>query len=82
MSDITKTQKQDLQYFESRLNDWLGDVAYKGKFVVISKQEVQVIRDRAEDAYRYAVENLEPGQFIIKEIVSKEDSIVYLPSVF
>ena len=82
MSKITKEQELDLAFFEYSRAKWLSDIAYKGKFVVISEQTLQAVFDRGEDAYRYAMENLTIGKFIIKEVLSKKDSAAYLPTPF
>lgn len=82
MSDITKEQNLNLEFFNSKLNEWLEDVAYKNKFIVIEKQEVKAVFDSGSDAYKHAMQNLTQGDFIIKEIIKKEDAGAYLPTVF
>ena len=82
MKDITDEQKRNSEFFDSMLKKWLDNVAYKEKFVVISSQEIKAVFDRGADAYRHAMSNLTPGEFIIREVISQEDSIAYLPSVF
>lgn len=82
MSSESAKQEANVAYFNDMLEGWLGDIAYKGKFVVISEGKLQKVCDRGGDAYRYAMQNFTPGEFIIKEVISKEDAMAYLPSVY
>ena len=79
---ISKKQIANVKFFDQNLPKWLKDVAYKGKFVLISEGKLQKVYDRGEDAYVYAMQTFIPGEFIIKEVISEEEAMAYFPSVF
>lgn len=71
---LTETQDINYKYFKDHLNEWLGDLAYKDKYVVIYEQKIQQIQDDFSQAFKYAISNFPREEFIIQQVVS-EDSI-------
>lgn len=71
---LTKIQDTNHQYFLENLGKWLGDLAYKDKYVVIHQRQVQQVQDDFAQAFQYAVSNFPREEFIIQQVVA-EDSV-------
>lgn len=74
----TDKQKQNLKFFEDNLNDFLKDDLLRGKFLVVCDKKICNSLDTFESALAYASDNLPIGEFIIQEVVGKEDVVSYL----
>ena len=69
MTDFTERQKKDIAYFRSHLDEFVDDKLLKGKFVVISNEEIQNSFDSFNTALEYAIKNFEKGNYIVQEII-------------
>ena len=78
MKDFTKTQKEDYEWFKENLNVLLKK--HKYKHILIYKKAIQGTFDKFEDAVMFAVKEkkYKMGDFIIQEVVSKEDVVNFI----
>ena len=73
-----KEREKNMKFFEENLDDWLENVAYKHKHVIIFEQKVQKVFDKFSDALDYAVPRLPSGEFIIQHVIGKDEQIGFL----
>ena len=82
MNKLAQQQVANQKFFDDNLDAWLQDDSYKGKAVLISNRQIQGVYNQPRDAYDYAMQNFQPGEFIIQEVISKKEAIGYLKSGF
>ena len=78
MYDLTKTQIQDIDYFESNLKSFLKDKNLRFKQVIISNGEIVGVFDGLDTATAFAVENLKKGKYIIQQVVDENDMVNFV----
>ena len=69
---------KNLKFFRESLDGWLADIAYRRKYVVIANQEVKAVHDSFPDALAFAAANLVRGEFIIQQVISKDERVGFL----
>jgi hypothetical protein len=74
----TEKQKQDIVYFNENLETWASNPLYKLKFVVISGEELRGIYDTFEAALSAAVVAYGSGEYIIQQILPKNETVNFL----
>ena len=77
-SDMTPEMKKNLDFFRKHLDEWLKDVAYRHKHVVIVNQEVKGVYDDFSTALEYAANLFVAGEFIIQEVIGEDEQISFL----
>ena len=77
-SDMTPEMKKNLDFFKGKLDVWLKDVAYRHKHVVISDQEVKGVYDEFSTAFEYATVHFIAGDFVIQEVIGKDERISFI----
>ena len=77
-SKLTPNQK----FFHDNLDAWLQDDTYNRKFIVISNQQIQAVYNRGGDAYCYAIDNFQPSEYVIEQVIPVAERKIYAPSVF
>lgn len=71
-------QKENLVFFNSKLEAWLGDPAFKGKFVVIHQKEVKGAYDKFAPAIEFAAASFPQGNFVVQQVIRAEDQINFI----
>ena len=71
---LTKTQNTNYKYFTENIDNWLKDLNYKDKYVVIHERKVQQVSADFVKVFEYAVATFPRDEFIIQQIVD-ENSI-------
>ena len=66
----TEEQKQNIDYFNSHVDEWVQNPGYNMKFVVIANKQSQGFYNTFSDALKYAVEHFDTGHFIIQEVTT------------
>jgi hypothetical protein len=74
----TERQKQDIAYYNDNINKWVNNPLYKMKFIIISGQEIKGFYDTFEAALGAAVMTFNNGDYIIQQIISKNEEINFL----
>ena len=75
---FTEKQKQDIIFFNENLKKWIADPLLKMKFAVISDKQLQNIFDTYELALSDAASKFPTGEYIIQQIISKDETINFL----
>ncbi len=66
------TTLNNFAYFTRHLSEYMKNHA--GKFVVIAEEKEQGFFDTFDEAYRYAVEKFELGNFVVQQCVSEQEN--------
>jgi hypothetical protein len=74
----TEQQKGNLKFFEENLEKFLTDPLMKRKHIIIHDQQVVGIFDTFDAALVNAVQTLSEGEFVIQQIIGKNDIINFL----
>jgi hypothetical protein len=75
---FTETQKENLQYFQENLADFLKNPIYKHKFAIISAKNVAGIFDTFGNAIEEAASRFPQGEYIIQRIIGEDEVINFL----
>jgi hypothetical protein len=79
---LTDKQRENLNFFYSKLNELLSDPLKKHKFALIYDKEVTGTFDTFENALGAAVSKFQPGEYIIQQIISETEVSGFLYSAF
>ena len=71
-------KEKNIRFFEENLDSWLSDVAYLHKHVIISGGKVEGIFDSFSDALNYAAAHFSPEEFIIQQVIGKDEQTGFL----
>lgn len=82
MNNLAKKQAINQKFFDENRDIWLQDATYSRKFVVISGKQIKAVYDRGGDAYHYAMDNFQPGEFIVQQVISAEEAMAYILSIY
>jgi hypothetical protein len=74
----TEKQKQDIAYFNENIEAWADNSIYRLKFCIISGKELKGIYDTFEAALSVAVVTYGNGEYIIQQILPKNETINFL----
>ena len=75
---LSDNQKQDIFFFNENLSKWAADPLLKRKYVVISDQKIQGFFDTFETALGDAVTKFQPKNFVIQQIITRDEIVNYL----
>ena len=67
---LSEKQKEDLQFFDDKLNELLENPLYQRKFVLIHNKSIEGIFDTFENAAIEAVSRFQPYEFVIQQIIA------------
>jgi hypothetical protein len=70
--------QKNLDFFKKELSALLSNIAYQGKFVVISDEQLKGSYDSFEEALKFAASNFSPAEFIIQQVVNDSDRINFI----
>jgi hypothetical protein len=73
-------QQKNLDFFERELSRLLGDVVYKGKFVVIHDEQVKGAYDSFDTALSFAVSNFPANEFLVQQVIDENERINFIRS--
>ena len=71
---LSSKQKENYDYFLEHLKEWLDNVAYKDKYVVIYDKDIKYVQDDFTQAFKYGISHFPRKDFIVQQVIS-EDSI-------
>ena len=77
-TEITPEMRKNLDFFKEHLDEWLKDVAYRRKHVVVADQEVKGVFDEFSTALDNAAGRFTAGEFIIQEVIGENERISFL----
>jgi hypothetical protein len=75
---FTEVQKENLQYFQDNLADFLKNPIYRHKFAIIHDKEVYGIFDNFGNAIAKAASTLHQGDYVIQQIIGNDEVINFL----
>ena len=75
---FTEAQKENLQFFQDNLAEFLADPIYKHKFAIIYDKKVYGIFDTFGNAIEKAASSLPQGEYVIQQIIGKDEVINFL----
>jgi hypothetical protein len=75
---FTKAQKENLQYFQENLADFLKNPLYKHKFAIISDKKIAGIFDTFGNAIEDAASRFLQGEYVIQQIIGEDEVINFL----
>jgi hypothetical protein len=75
---FTEIQKENLQYFQENLAGFLENPIYRHKFAIIHDKKVYGIFDNFGNAIEKAVSTLHQGEYVIQQIIGKDEVINFL----
>ena len=75
---FTEAQKENLQYFQENLSDFLANPLYKHKFAIIANKKLIGIYDNFNNAIEEAVSSLRQGEYVIQQIIGENEIINFL----
>ena len=75
----TEEQKQNIEFFNDNVKEWLKNPDYASKYILIDKNIVQGIYDNFSEALTDAMVNFDRGHFIIKEIPTRKYKCFDIP---
>ena len=75
MTAFTPEQEKDIAYYEAHFDQWLADIAYRNKHVVIANQQTQGVFDEFATALDFATDHFQAGKFLIQEIIDPNDRV-------
>ena len=78
MTKLAQRQVANQKFFDENLDTWLQDDACKGKVVLISNRQLQGVYDQPRDAYYYAMQHFQPGEFIIQQVIPKQATVRHI----
>jgi hypothetical protein len=75
---FTEAQRENLQFFQENLADFLGNPIYKHKFAVISGKKIAGIFDTFSNAIEEAASRFSQGEYVIQQIISEDEVVNFL----
>jgi hypothetical protein len=75
---FTEVQKENLQYFQENLADFLKDPIYNHKFAIIAGKNIAGIFDTFSNAIENAATRFSQGEYIIQQIIGDDEVINFL----
>jgi hypothetical protein len=75
---FSEAQKENLQYFQENLADFLANPLYRHKFALIFDKKLVGIFDTFENAIKKAAPSLPQGEYIIQQIIGENEVINFL----
>lgn len=79
-AEFSPEMRRNLDFFEEHLDEWLKDIAYRHKHVIIADQEVKGVHDEFSTALDNAAGRFDAGEFIIQEVIGEDEQIGFLSS--
>ncbi len=76
----TIKQKENIDFFNSKLNELLKDPILRNKFLIIYNKEIKGSYDSFETAIKYAATQFPKDEFIIQQVISDNDTNNFLYS--
>jgi hypothetical protein len=74
---FTEAQKENFQYFQENLADFLKNPIYKHKFAVISDKKVVGIFDTFGNAIEDAASRFSQGEYVIQQIIGDDEVVSF-----
>jgi hypothetical protein len=74
----TEKQKENLKFFDDQLENFLVDPLLKRKYIIIHNQKIAGFFDTFDAALTKAVQTLPEREFVIQQIIGKNDIINFL----
>ena len=74
----SEEQKQNITFFNEKLEELSNNPLYKLKFVIISNEEIKGFYDTFEAALSTAVVNFISGEYIIQQILPENETVNFL----
>jgi len=71
-------QKQDIEFFNEKIEEWAKNPFYNQKFVIISGKELRGFYDTFETALRIAAVNFGAGEYIIQQVLPDNKTVNFL----
>jgi hypothetical protein len=75
---FTKTQEENLEYFQENLTNFLENPLYKHKFAIIANKEIVGIFDTFSNAIEDAASRFSQGEYVIQQIIGENEVINFL----
>jgi hypothetical protein len=75
---FTEAQKENLEYFQENLADFLKNPIYKHKFAIIANKEIVGIFDTFGNAIEEAASSFHEGDYVIQQIIGENEVINFL----
>jgi hypothetical protein len=75
---FTEIQKENLQYFQEKLADFLQNPLYRHKFAIISDKKLAGIFDTFGNAIEEAASRIPQGEYVIQQIIGQDEVINFL----
>jgi len=79
---LTEKQKEDLEFFYSKLPELLEEPHYKHKYVLIHDKTIENTFDTFENALANAATKFQPGEYIIQQIISDTEITEFIYPAF
>jgi hypothetical protein len=75
---FTEAQKENLEYFQENLADFLKNPLYRHKFAIIADKKIAGIFDTFSNAIEEAASRFPQGAFVIQQIIGENEVINFL----
>jgi hypothetical protein len=75
---FTEAQKENLEYFQENLAEFLKNPIYRHKFAIIANKEITGIFDTFSNAIEEAAPRFCEGEYVIQQIVDENEIINFL----
>jgi len=79
---LTEKQKEDINFFYTKLDELLADPLYKHKYALIHDKKIEGLFDTFENAITDAASKFQPYDYVIQHIIAKEDVSGFLYSAY
>ena len=79
MYDLTEKQKENEGWFEDHLEDFLKNLEYKGKYLVIHNREVKKAFEYEHHAIEFAAREFKSfDECIIREVIDEREIVNFV----
>lgn len=74
------TKKENVDFFQQNLEEYLKDPSLKHKYVVIAEKELKNSFDSFSAALEFASANFSPTDFVIQQVIGIDEQINFIKS--
>lgn len=78
VTTMAATKAANVEFFRSKLGEYLENPLLRGKFVVVHDQQLRGSYDRFDVALRYAVAAFPPDEFIVQQVVADNATVSFI----
>jgi hypothetical protein len=78
---FSEKQKEAIAYFKENLDGWLANPLYRGKYAIISDNQLVGLFDHFDTAFIEAEGKYQSGSYIIQRLISPKDLIGFYSPV-